>query len=181
MISRNRRKSLNIRVSSASPRLPRTSRNVARPVPNPYHPGMKWRFFVPADTPGKGRRAGGGPGAGRGAGPGALVRGAVSPTRGAPPGGVAQPAGAPPPPRVRRASEEGAAPSFFGGGGLPTPPQAPPPGGPGGAPPARPRRGAPLLGGPPPRVVDGRERRPEGGRTAPAPGGARKQPRLFGE
>src|SRR5437660_11105926 len=57
MISRNRRKSLNIRLSSASPRLPRTSRNVARPVPNPYHPGMKWRFCVQANTQGMARRS----------------------------------------------------------------------------------------------------------------------------
>src|SRR5437667_233664 len=51
MTSRNSRKSWNIRLRSASPRLPRTSRNVARPVPSPYHPGRKWRVWVHANSP----------------------------------------------------------------------------------------------------------------------------------
>src|SRR2546421_13117093 len=68
MTSRNSRKSLNIRLRSASPCVPRTSRNVARPLPNPYQPGMEWRFWGPAETPGKGRGAAGGRAAGPGGG-----------------------------------------------------------------------------------------------------------------
>src|SRR2546425_1453398 len=75
MISRNSRKSLNIPLRSVSPRVPRTSRNVARPLPNPYQPGMKWRFLVRAKNHGKAPGAAGGPAAGGRGGRGAGFRG----------------------------------------------------------------------------------------------------------
>src|SRR5439155_586523 len=52
MIKRKRRDSANIRLRSASPRAPRTSRKVSSAAPTPYHPGTKCRFWVQAKTHG---------------------------------------------------------------------------------------------------------------------------------
>src|SRR2546429_307051 len=172
MISRNRRKSLNIRVSSASPRLPRTSRNVARPVPNPYHPGMKWRVFVPANTPGKDRRAAGGPGAGGRAGRGAEVTSAASSTPVAAPGRGTRRGGAPTPPATARGAGGEAA--VFVGAGVPTPSLQPPPRGRGGGAPRGPEGGGAECGGPPAEVRGGIQTGAGGGGYRSRPGGGPK-------
>src|SRR2546427_491153 len=78
---RNSRKSLNIRWRSPAPRSPRTSRNVSSPLPTPYHPGTQWRFFVPADTHGRGPRGARGRAPERRPGRGPRVRRPSSPRR----------------------------------------------------------------------------------------------------
>src|SRR4029079_11366317 len=83
MMRRNRRDSLNMRRSRASPSSPRTSSRLAIAVPTPYQPVMTWRFCAQANTQGMARRSPNDFGPKRGGGAPHLSRRQPAPRRGA--------------------------------------------------------------------------------------------------